>query len=83
MLSKIEPIFFVLFVFFIVWMAWVPMSYMFKNLMNSDFDFFKDVSFYWDTVKTRYKSPVGKFAISYIALYAIFCAFKFFFLRGK
>jgi hypothetical protein len=82
MLSKVEMILFILFVFSIVWMAWVPMGYMFKNLKNSDFDFLRDISFYWDTIKERYSSPIGKIATFYFVFYTFFCASKFF-LKSK
>jgi hypothetical protein len=81
MLSKLEPILFIIFVFFIVWMAWVPLDYTLKNLKKSDFDFSRDISFYLDTVKARYSKLVGKIATFYIAFYVFFYAFKFFFLK--
>jgi hypothetical protein len=83
MVSKIEPILFVLFVFFIIWMTWVPIDYLLKNLKNGDFDFYRDISFYSDTIMSRYSKPVGKIAIFYIVFYAAFYAVKFFFLKGK
>lgn len=81
MILKLESILFVLFVLFIVWMAWVPMGYMLSNLKSGDFDFIRDASFYWGTIKARFSSSIGKIATSYIVLYVIFCIYKFF--RGN
>lgn len=83
MLSKIESILFVIFIISTVLMTWVPMGYLFRNIKGNDFDFFRDILFYWNTVKARYSSPIGKIATSYIILYALFCISKLFLERNS
>jgi len=82
MTSKLESVLFVIFIFLIVWMTWVPVDYMVKNVKKHDFDFYRDIAFYFQTVKARFGRPLGKIATSYIAFYTLFCAYKFFF-SGK
>lgn len=81
MISKVGAVLFVIFVFFVVWMTYVPLDYLLNNLKKRDFDFYRDLAFYFDTIKARYAKPLGKIAISYIAFYTFFCAYKFFFSK--
>lgn len=78
MIYELEPVLFMLFVFFIVWMTWVPLNYTLKNLKRLDFDFYRDIAFYFDAVKARYNKPLGKIGSFYIAFYIFFSSFKYF-----
>jgi len=76
-LETLDPILFIIFVAFILWLTWIPLGYLFKNLRGNNFDFYKDLSFLSDTIKTRYRSTFGKIGILYICLYLVIIFLKF------
>jgi len=76
-IDKLDSILFLLFVISIIWFTWVPLSYTFKNLKNLDFDFYRDIAFYSDTLRGRWQKPIGKCAIFYSGAYLIVCLIRF------
>ncbi len=77
MANILDSILFVIFVVFVVWLSRVPFRYTIKNIKRYDFDFYRDVTFYIEAIKARYKLLIGKFAISYILFYIIYCVVIF------
>ncbi len=75
-LESLNPILFIIFVAFILWLTWIPLGYLFKNLGENDFDFYRDLTFLSDSIKKRYRSIFCKIAVSYICLYLIINFYK-------
>ena len=76
-IDKHDSILFLLFVISIIWFFWVPQGYLFRNLRNLDFDFYRDIAFYSDTLRGRWQRTIGKCAIFYSGAYLIVCLIRF------
>ena len=72
MIENVESIAFSLFVISILWFFWFPQRYLIKNARNSDFDFYRDIHFYYEKLKERCRMKIGKVVIIYSALYLLF-----------
>jgi hypothetical protein len=77
MFSQFEPIFFPISICCITYIGWLPLGYSIKNLKKCDFDFYRYISYYGGTVKSRCQRTLGKIVFVYIAFYACFFAYKF------
>jgi len=59
-----------------VWFMWVPLRYMYRNVINCDFDFYRDLEFYYCFIKLRYKSKFGKITLVYLVIFISYMIIK-------
>ena len=87
-LHGLDGILFSLFVICAIWMLWVPQCYLHKKywkrpwkdiFLLDDRDNYEDTKVYLDSIKARFRKPIGKIATFYIAFYLLFVVFKFLF----
>ena len=83
MIHDIDSILFGVFVVLIVWLTWFPLGYLFKNIKNLEFDFYRDLTFYVNTLKARFSTKIGKVAGFYVVFYVLFSIMKLVLTRGK
>jgi len=55
-----------------VWFMWIPLRYMYRNAVSFDFDFYRDLKFYYVVVKSRYQSKLGKITLIYLIIFVIY-----------
>jgi hypothetical protein len=76
MIDGIEPILFGIFVLAVVWFFWIPQRYLLKNVRDWDFDFERDISYYANSLRSKWEKGIGKLAIIYCVLYIFMMIFK-------